>query len=128
MATSEEVADATTSSVDVELPAAVVSSGLSVEVGADGPSVEVSQVADHPKLKMNPVSQVAAALFVADVQVTVRALGTAVQVVHSPALSHVPASQVAATLSEADVHVTLAALVTGVHAVHVCDVFWQRQI
>jgi len=68
--------------------------------------------ADHPKLKMNPVSQVAAALFVADVQVTVRALGTAVQVVHSPALSHVPASQVAATLSEADVHVTLAALVT----------------
>ena len=54
-----------------------------------------------PDAKSNPVSQVAATLFVADVHVTVAALRTAVHVVHSSVLSHVPALQVAAALSVA---------------------------
>jgi len=48
-----------------------------------------------------PVAQVAAALLVADVQVTVAALATATQVVHSLALSQVPAAQLIAHVSAA---------------------------
>ena len=55
----------------------------------------------HPEAKSNPESQVAAALLVADVQVTVAALATATQVVHSLALSQVPAAQLIAHVSAA---------------------------